>query len=118
MPSRSIQVLIAGWGLSLCITGCYNWQLHSASPRQVIEQQGPEAVRVIPTHGDPFVLLHPVVTGDTLVGIHSGTPARMPLADIERVAVRSSSPGKTALLITGIVLGTSMIAYMTEPAAY
>ncbi len=79
--------------LLLNLTACQTWHsVSSASPGQFIEVEQPDRVRVLMRGGTELELENPSVEGDELVA--PGVP--MPLADILRLEVLTSSRGRTA----------------------
>ena len=89
--------------------GCHSWHVQTASPSAVLEQYRPARVQVRPIDGDQFVLASPALAGDTLLGLRSGTPSRIPLATVDAVAVRRFSPGRTALLVLTVPAGLTVL---------
>src|SRR2546422_1729439 len=50
-------------------TACLAWHTEGVAPQVVLATQQPRALRVMRTDGRQLVLQHPVLRGDTLVGI-------------------------------------------------
>ena len=92
--------------LTVCLTGCHTWRTQTVSPREVVETQQPQRVRVSLTSQSQLVLESPEIQGDTLFG-HVGEdpktrkPIGLPLSVVEQVAVRQSDAGKTAVALVG-----------------
>ena len=63
--SRPIGVLL----LILHLGACTSWRPATVSPRQVMEDDEPEVVRITLTDGERVTLLSPEVRGDTISGI-------------------------------------------------
>ncbi len=83
----------------LHLTACQTWNsvsLDAISPAQLaqlIEEDQPDRVRVLPRGGNELELENPSVEGDELVA----PGVSMPLADILRLEVWASSRVRTAL---------------------
>ncbi len=96
----------------LSLSACHSWQVGTPTPAQFVEREHPERVRVTRTDSSTVTLDSPAVRGDSLVGLLAGAPAGgdsarttgLPLSNVESVAVKKASAGKTALLVTGIVI--------------
>ena len=111
----------AGILLTASTVACYSWRLQNASPAVVLRDQRPTAVQVHQVNGTKFVLAQPTLMADTIVGIRSGTTARLPLAAVDHLAVRRFSSGKTALLVVGIpvgIFGLALIGCATSNCGY
>ena len=81
--------------LLLNLTACQTWQsvsLDAISPAQLIEEDQPDRVRVLMRGGTQLELEGPSVEGGELVA----PGVSMPLADILRLEVLTSSRGRTA----------------------
>ena len=93
--------------LTLCLSGCHTWRTQSVSPREVVETQRPQRIRVSLASQSQLTLEVPEIQGDTLFG-HVGEdpknrkPIGLPLSVVKQVAVRQSDAGKTAV---AVVLG-------------
>lgn len=48
------------------LSGCQSWRSHSEPLDRIIAEKRPEKVRVVKNDNRRQVLLHPVVTGDSL----------------------------------------------------
>ncbi|MGE0160487.1 MAG: hypothetical protein AB7T31_13835 [Gemmatimonadales bacterium] len=94
------------------LPGCSTWRLETASPRDIIEQDEPAAVRLTGTEAQAVVILDPRVTGDSISGTtgwRRRTPTSVPIDDVRRIEVREPSPSRTAGLI-GLPLLTSLVS--------
>jgi hypothetical protein len=87
--------------LTVCLTGCHTWRTQTVSRREVVETQHPERIRVSLTNQSELTLEAPEVQGDTLLGqIGQEQDQRrlgIPLASVERIAIRQADRGKTAV---------------------
>jgi hypothetical protein len=93
-------------GLMLVLAGCTTWKTQSAPPAEVIARNNGDHVRVTRFDGSILELTKAAVSGDSLFGHVTGAKdslsrTTIPLADVQSVAVRRISPGKTALLLAG-----------------
>ena len=92
----------------LYLTACHSWQVGTPTPAQFVEREHPAQVRVTRTDHSTVTLDSPAVRGDSLVGLLAGRDSALttgfPLSNVESVAVKKSSAGKTVLLTTGIVI--------------
>ncbi len=75
--------------------------------------QKPYVVRVVRSDSSRLVLRNPTIQQDSLYGTLEASPGDtvpgrrgIPLADIRTIETRRSDPTKTALLGTGILVGT------------
>ena len=116
-----------GWVLAVaCLSACTKWQVQQASPQQLLTQHQPEKLRVSLVDNTDVVLRRPEIRGDSLYGVRdeselrldyaSGRPpshgasAALPLADVEKVAVRKIDPVTTGLLVgVGVAAGVFLI---------
>ena len=99
-PRRGIQVM--GLAAVLGIGACNTWHVETAPLAQVLEEQQPEVIRV--TRGDDqrVPVYNPTVDGTNLRGLPTEqaiTPISIPLRDIQSVATRRFSLGKTFLVV-------------------
>jgi len=84
------------------LTGCTSWQVVDVSPRALVDSAHVTRMKVSDKGEARLVLEAPKVSGDSLVGysMESGaTRAGLPLAAVDRVAVR-----KTNGLITAVAI--------------
>lgn len=120
MWSRTLPLTgIVAFGASTI--GCHSWQVQHASPELLVQQQHPTAVQVRRIDGKRFRLNGPTIVRDTLVGIHSGKDTRIPLTEIESVALRRFSAGRTTPLVLGIpagLVGLAAVGCATSNCGY
>ena len=89
--------------LTLQGTACQTWHTEDVAPQAVLATHQPTQLRVMRTNGKQLVLQHPVLRGDTLVGIgDQRQEVRIALTDIQQVATRSFSAGRTVGLAVGV----------------
>ena len=97
-------------------TACLAWHTEGVAPQVVLATQQPRALRVMRTDGRQLVLQHPVLRGDTLVGISDQQEeVRIALTDVRQVATRGFSAGRTVGLGVGLaagVVGAFAAAYL------
>ncbi len=94
-------------GLMLVLAGCTSWKTQSAPPAEVIAGSTGDHVRVTRFDGSILELTKAAVSADSLSGHALGSKdslsrTTIPLADVQSVAVRRISAGKTALLVAGL----------------
>ena len=97
-------------------TACLAWHTEGVAPQVILATQQPRALRVMRTDGRQLVLQHPVLRGDTLVGISDQQEeVRIALTDVRQVATRGFSAGRTVGLGVGLaagVVGAFAAAYL------
>jgi len=110
--------------LSLHFYGCTTWRPTTVSPRQVIEEEQPQRVRVTGPDGTPVVIEHPVVRNDSIATVTEAdcrtsvagggrfncrevAQSVMPLSEVDRIEVRGFSGWRTV----GMIVLVSAIAY-------
>jgi hypothetical protein len=110
-----------GWVLVFAyLSACTKWQVQQVSPQQLLAEGQPEKLRVSLADNTEVVLQRPEIRGDSLYGVRDesglrpgaprrppshGTAAALPLADVEKVAVRTLNP-----VTTGLVVGLGVAA--------
>jgi hypothetical protein len=115
-----------GWVLVFAyLSACTKWQVQEVSPQQVLTQHQPEKLRVSLVDNMEVVLGQPEIRGDSLYGVRDesglrpgaprrppshGTAAALPLADVEKVAIRTLNPVTTGLVVgLGVAAGIVVI---------
>jgi hypothetical protein len=92
--------------LSVFLPACSSWYAQPTSPRELIVTQHPRSVRVIRADHSSLVVAEPEIRGDTLYGLaeqglqlggRRRTSTRIPLDDVEQIAVRKIDPVRTGL---------------------
>ena len=107
--------------LTVSAVACHTWRLQSASPAAVLRDQHPSKVQVHQVDGARFVLAQPTLQDDTIVGVRADTTAEIPLAAVDRLAVRQFSSGKTALFVLSFpagLIGLLLLACATSNCGY
>ena len=88
--------------LLLTLTACQTWHsVSTASPRQFIEVEQPDRVRVSGGSVVDLELVSPLVEGDQLVGAGGFS---IPLEDVLRLETRGLSLDRTVLAVLGGVV--------------
>ncbi len=83
------------------LTGCSSWRIEPFSPRQVIESQRPDVVRVIHTDGRRSVVRYPEIRADSLFGSPGFRGGRtqpvtaVPVSEIQALETSHHSPVRT-----------------------
>jgi len=82
------------------------------APAQLIANRHPSAVRVTRTDQSLFVLRHPTIVGDTLLGTLDSAWAtgerRIALSDVQKIEVRQADKGETIALVA---VGAGVVAF-------
>lgn len=95
----------------LCTTtGCSSLQPVSV---QSLAEKPPPVVYITQGNGVVVPVYEPRLRGDTLVG----SKVVMPLGEVQRIAVLQVSKGRTAMLVSGIVIVSAMGVYAISAAA-
>lgn len=113
VPGRMAAMLM----LALAGTGCRAWHVESVPPKELLRQPGVEAVRVTRFDKSKVEIWDPVLQGDSIVGHPTERAiARlvMPLAQVETIAIRKKSFGRTLLIGFGIVGAITAYALLQE----
>ena len=108
---RTGRVALAAW-LTLWATGCAGWRVESIPPTEVLRNPNVHAVRVIKPDRSKVEIYDPSLRGDTIVG-HPTDRAiarlTLPLSQVQTIATRHTSFGKTMLAI--LAIGAGVAAY-------
>ena len=104
-------------GLMLVTVACRTWQVESVTPRELLRDPKVEAVRVTRTDKSKVEIYDPVLQGDSIVGHPTDRAiARivMPLSEVEQIATKQKSLGRTLLIGLGIVGAVTLYALLQE----
>ena len=88
-----------------------HWQDQRLGPREVIQQQQPEVLRVTKVDSTRVVLRDPQLADSVLVGVARDSVLSVPLAEVARVAVRKSGASAPILGIAALV-GLGLLIYL------
>lgn len=107
------------------LTGCTSWQVVDVSPRALVDSAHVTKMQVIETSGAKYVIDAPRLVGDSVTGaafrvdsVNRRTQQteewvvavrHVPLAAIDRVAIRKPSDGATA---GAVLVGVAAVALM------
>lgn len=111
---RAVQArraLAVGW-LALATTGCAAWRVESVSPQELLKDPEVHAVRITRADKSKVELYYPSIKGDSILGHPTETAiARvvMPLSQVQTIATRHKSFGKTVLIV--LAVGGGVAAY-------
>ncbi len=97
-------LLLALWVLPACTT----WEPQLVPVAVVVEAAQPGRIRVI-SHGQPLILSHPSIRGDSLVGASPTGDETVALADVTAVWVHRTNP-VAALVGIPLTLGIGIMA--------
>jgi hypothetical protein len=121
-PLRAHRSLVAAILLLGYLPACHSWHTGTPAPAEFIQREHPHRIRVTRLDRSQVVLAAPKVEGDSLYGQRETVTPKgevttgdfaIPLADVHSVAVRDFSPGKTFLLVGGIV-GVYLLAWVID----
>ena len=116
---RLVALLLLGFQISACAS----WQPSTVSPRQLIQEERPQAVRVTHIDGRSQVIRNPTIARDSVAVVSGecrrvqGTRGRyqcpttglMALSDVREIEAQVPSRA-TALIFMGVVV-TAMVGY-------
>ena len=111
--TRRIAILI---GLAVS-AGCSSWKVSSVTPRELLRDPGIEAVRVTRADKSKVEIYDPVLQGDSIIGHPTERAiARvvMPLSQVQTIATREKSLGRTLLIGLGIAGAVALYALLQE----
>jgi hypothetical protein len=109
--------------LALHLTGCMTWKPVTVSPRQLIEEQQPERIRLVQADGRQLDLIDPRLDGDTITapdrslrkhtrsGLRYDTTVRIALTDVTAVETRGYSATGVAI---GVVITPAAIFFVVR----
>jgi hypothetical protein len=124
-PLASLRTYRSAIALFLFVTylpACTSWHVGTPTPAEFVRREQPNRVRLTRVDGSQLMLVSPSVQGDSLSGkretLTRGSepttePFTVPLADVQTVAVRKYSAGRTLLLLSGIV-GVLLVAWLVD----
>ncbi len=103
MSSSLRRVLVLLLACASTLSGCRVWGVPGTPPAEYLRNHTLNQVRIHRTDGTQLVLLEPEVIGDSLRGYAetTGRPT-IALADIDSIAVRRTSWGRTIALVGGV----------------
>jgi hypothetical protein len=90
------------------LPGCQGWKVQTVAPAEYIQKERPDRVQLIRTDETKAELYSPQLVGDSIRGLPTEKairPITIPLEEVNRVAIRKFSLGRTALLALAIVGG-------------
>lgn len=98
--------------LVLTASGCAGWKTTTVAPRELLATKEVTAVRVTRADKSKVEIYDPVLQGDSIIGHPTKLAiARlvMPLSQVQTIATRQPSLGKTVLIGLGII--GAIVAY-------
>lgn len=104
--------------LGMTVTlGCSTWQVSSVAPRELLRQPGVEAVQITRADKSKVEIYDPVLQGDSIIGHPTERAiARlvMPLSQVQTIATREKSLGRTLLVGLGIAGAIALYGLLQE----
>ena len=85
--------------LIVLLTACHSWRRTSASPQQLISEEGPSSVRVTLSSGQVITFQNPLMINDSIVGMTESGLAGTASRDLRLLEVRRFSAGRTIGLV-------------------
>ena len=116
MRAVAARFALAAW-IAVLSSGCLAWQTQTVAPRELLRTPGIEAVRVTRADKSKVEIWDPALQGDSIVGHPTERAiARlvMPLSQVETIAVRKKSFGRTLLIGLGIAGAVTLYALLQE----
>ena len=104
MPWRRAALLL----LVLSLGACTTWRVTAVSPRQVIDEQQPSAIRAITLEGITVAVDQPTVVNDSIASRSRVAQPILSLDEVRAVEVRVIHSVKTV----GLALITSYLALL------
>jgi hypothetical protein len=77
-----------------------SWRTQRGAPQQVISEKQPERVRLTLTDSSARVVEHPVILGDSVIGLVYGTRTAVASARIARTEIRVENPWKMLAFVS------------------
>lgn len=115
MQRLSFRVLSLLLITTVFTAGCRVWSVTNGTPNEYLRKHQPATIRIFKTGGQQVILMEPEVLGDSVRGYATttGRPT-LALADIDSMAVRKTSVGKTVLLIGGVGAAVALAALLSN----
>ena len=104
--------------LIVLLTACHSWRPTSASPQQLISEEGPSSIRVLLSDGRELTLTNLMMRDDSIViGRTQDGTASFAVREVRRLEVRRFSTSKTVglslLTAVGVTTGVYLYALST-----
>ena len=96
--------------VALSSVGCLGWRTTAVSPRELLATKGVSAVRVTRADKSKVEIYNPMLAGDSIIGHPTQRAiARLvfPLSQVQTIATRQTSIGRTLLIGLGILGGVA-----------
>jgi hypothetical protein len=119
---RATRIAIVAW-MGLGATGCLAWRVESVPPRDLLRGGSVPAVRVTKADKSKVEIWSPKLVGDSIIGHPSEVAiARlvMPLSQVQTIATKHRSFGRTLLIGAGVVgaVGAYALLQSLNPPGY
>lgn len=101
--------------VALSASGCLAWRVQPVAPRELLKDRSIDAVRVTRADKSKVEIYNPQIVGDSIVGHPTDRAiARLvlPLSQVETIATRYKSLGKTLLAGLAIIGAVSVYALL------
>ncbi len=104
MPAAGLLMMVQ------LAVGCATWRIETTPPAELVSSpRPPGSLRVTRQNGERMMLASPRVIGDSLLGFNGGKTVGVELGDIQELATRHGSTGKTL----GLFFGTAAVVLLT-----
>lgn len=100
---------------ALLSSSCRGWSVTNTTPADYLRDHQPSAVRIHKHDGKQVILMEPELVGDSLRGYAqtTGRPT-IALSDIDSIAVRKTSWGKSIALVGGLGAAIVVAALLSD----
>ena len=108
-PHKTLALVL----LVLHLSACTSWQPTTASPRQFVEEEEPDQIRITQTGGDRVTIHDPAIRADSIVGggsqnwLGRRSEIGVPFSDIGQFEVRRFSSTRTTVRL-GFAVGCAV----------
>ena len=111
-------LIVAALLLAVNLTGCHSWHPVTVSPRQFIEEEQPDRIRVWRQGVPSTEVRYPLIEGDILTStVPSEPPVGIALTDITRIDVRRFSQRQTLALVLGVAAASALVVGLIMAAS-
>lgn len=97
--------------LAIQASACWEWRPSMVPPARLIQEEAPGRIRVTTRDGTTLVVYGPTTSGDSIEGRVTDAPARIAIADLQRLETRQLDTRNT--IVVGILAGIFGYALVT-----